>query len=183
MFWPGSILFVMLIWEKGVIMMKQRYYVYGSAAPKINEQQSYPQRKQVVRKKTTPVPKKAVKPEAVSYPVTQIVFCVLVTFAVFFIIIYRYSTITEMNYALAVLNKEYETLKDNNRKLQVSIGSKINQENIRKIAEERLNMKMPDSYQKVPVKVPKVNYSTVSIVEQEQKKNIVKSLLVFFGFD
>jgi len=164
-------------------MMKQRYsYVYGSAAPKFNEQ-PYPQRKsQSYGRKTAPVPKEVIKPETVSYPMAQIIVCIIITFAVFFTIIYRYSTITEMNYELSLLSKEYETLKDSNRKLQVSIGAKINQENIRKIAEERLNMKMPDSYQKVPVKVPKVNYSTVTIEEQKEKEGILKSLLMFFGF-
>ena len=93
-------------------------------------------------------------------------------FAVFSIIIYRYSTITEMNYALSALNKEYGALKDSNRKLQVSIGSRINQENIRRIAEERLNMKMPDSYQKIPVKVLKL--ITVLLLFRHRKRKTVR---------
>ena len=123
-----------------------------------------------------------IKPEIESFPLTQMIICIIIVFA-FSTIIYRYSTITEMNYALSALNKEYESLKDSNRKLQVSIGSKINQENIRKIAEERLNMKMPDSYQKIPVKVQKVNYSTLNIEAQEAKNSTLKALLLFFGFE
>lgn len=163
--------------------MKNKYdYVYGSVAPKF-EEQSYPQKRRSTERKSTPAPKVLVKPETETFPITQIIICIVITFAVFSIIIYRYSTITEMNYTLSALNKEYETLKDSNRKLEVSIGSKINQENIRKIAEERLNMKMPDSYQKVPVKVPKVNYSTVAIESNEEKTNTLRSLLMFFGLE
>ncbi|NLM10191.1 MAG: cell division protein FtsL [Clostridiaceae bacterium] len=163
--------------------MKYRYnYVYGSAAPKLNEQ-PYQQKRKSTRRKTTPAPKVVIKPEIESFPLTQMIICIIIVFAVFSTIIYRYSTITEMNYALSALNKEYESLKDSNRKLQVSIGSKINQENIRKIAEERLNMKMPDSYQKIPVKVQKVNYSTLNIEAQEAKNSTLKALLLFFGFE
>ncbi|AGC69148.1 cell division protein FtsL [Thermoclostridium stercorarium subsp. stercorarium DSM 8532] len=160
--------------------MKEKYYVYGSAAPKLNEQ-PYPRKRQRTVRKTTPVPSVAAKPVTAEYPVVQIIVCIVITFAVFFTIIYRYSTITEMNYKLSALNKEYESLKDSNRKLEVSINSKINQENIRKIAEERLNMKMPDSYQKIPVKVPKVNYSTVNLEEEKEKESFWKSMLMFFG--
>jgi len=163
--------------------MKNSYdYVYGSTAPKFQEQ-PYPQKRQGTERKSTPAPRVLAKPEPEAFPITQIIVCIVIIFAVFSIIIYRYSTITEMNYALSALNKEYESLKDSNRKLQVSIGSRINQENIRKIAEERLNMKMPDSYQKVPVKVPKVNYSTLVIESKEEKNSFLNSLLMFFGME
>lgn len=164
--------------------MSKRYdYVYGSAAPKLNEQPYQPKR-QVTRRKNTPVPKKQIRPEAEPFPTARIVICILIAFAAVSVIIYRYSAITEMNFSLAALNKEYESLKDSNRKLEVSINTKINQENIRKIAEERLNMKMPDSYQKIPVKVPKVNYSTFSLTEQEEKSTpVLKAVLTFFGIE
>lgn len=161
--------------------MKAGYdYMYGSTAPKLNEK-SYPHRKHNKGRNATPAPKEVLKPEADTFPVAQVIICIIITFAVFATIIYRYSTITEMNFALAKLNEEYETLKDGNRKLEVSINSKINQENIREIAEERLNMKMPDSYQKIPVKVPKVNYSTVTVEGKEEKNGFLKTLFMFLG--
>ncbi|NLX77583.1 MAG: cell division protein FtsL [Clostridiaceae bacterium] len=165
--------------------VKYRYnYIYGSAAPKLNEQPK-PERqsRQSTGRKTTPAPRVVPKPEAESFPLAQTIICIIMVFAVFSVIIYRYSTITEMNYALSALNKEYEALKDSNRKLQVSIGSRINQENIRRIAEERLNMKMPDSYQKIPVKVPKVNYSTLAVQAQEEKNSPLRTVLMFFGLE
>jgi hypothetical protein len=60
--------------------------------------------------------------------------------------------------------------------LQADISASINQENIRQIAEEELNMKMPDSYQKIPVKVPKVNYSTVTQQIPEEKETTLISM-------
>lgn len=161
---------------------KYRYnYIYGSAAPKLDE---HPQQQESeVRRKSTPTPKKATKPELETFPMAQMIICILIVFAVFSTIIYRYSTITEMNFALSTLSEEYESIKDNNRKLQVSIGSTINQENIRRIAEERLNMKMPDSYQRIPIKVPKVNYSTLALAEQEEKSTTLESLLLIFGLE
>lgn len=164
--------------------MKNRYnnYVYGSAAPKYQEQ-TYQDKRKSTERKSTPKPKVIAKPEIQVFPMAQMIICIIITFTVFSTIIYRYSAITEMNYALSALNKEYETLKDSNRKLQVSIGTKINQENIRKIAEERLNMKMPDSYQRVPIKVPKVNYSTLNIDTQEEKGGTLKALLLFLGLE
>lgn len=161
--------------------MEHRYeYIYGSAAPKLDEHPQQPE-KQV--RKNTPVKKKLIKTESETFPLVQMVICIILVFGILFTIIYRYSTITEMNFALSSLNKEYESLKDNNRKLQVDIGARINQENIRKVAEERLNMKMPDSYQKIPVMVSKINYSTVTQVEEEDKKISLKSLLMIFGFN
>lgn len=167
-----------------MICMKYRNsYIYGSAAPKFDEQQHRPERQAKTRR--NPTHKKAVitEIEVEVLPVAQMIICILIAFAIFSTIIYRYSTITEMNCLLSALNEEYETLKDDNRKLQVSIGSRINQENIRRVAEERLNMKMPDNYQKIPVKVPKVNYSTLSIVEQEEEQINLKSILLFFGIE
>jgi hypothetical protein len=69
-------------------------------------------------------------------------------------------------------------LKDGNRKLQAEISTSINQENVRKIAEERLGMKMPDSYQRIPVKVPKVNYSMVTEIAPEEERTTLLSLLM-----
>ncbi|HZK27761.1 MAG TPA: cell division protein FtsL [Thermoclostridium sp.] len=175
-------------WQKpfkeGMIRMKYRNsYIYGSAAPQLNEPQQTPERQ--AKTNRNPVHKKTVvtEIEVEILPVAQMIICILIAFAIFSTIIYRFGTITEMNCVLSALNEEYETLKDDNRKLQVSIGSTINQENIRKIAQERLNMKTPDSYQRIPIEVPKVNYSTLAIVEQEAEQIDFKSILLFLGIE
>lgn len=156
--------------------MDHRYnYIYGSAAPKLPER---PEREQTRVRKRKPVVKKAVEPETVAFPLMQMIVCILVAFAVLFSIISRFSAITEMNCTLSELAKEYETFKDSNRKLQADIGARINLENIRTIAENKLNMKMPDSYQRIPVKVPRVNYSLVNKETQQESKHTLLSLII-----
>ena len=39
-------------------------------------------------------------------------------------------------------------------------------------------MKMPDSYQRIPVKVPKVNYSMVTEIAPEEERTTLLSLLM-----
>lgn len=152
-------------------------YMYGSAAPKLPEQ---PQKEQRHIQRKPPAGKKAIVIEPQTFPLAQMIICIIVGFVILFTVIYRYSTITQMNCVLSELSKEYETLKDSNRKLQAEIGARINLENVRQIAEEKLNMKMPDSYQKIPVKVPKVNFSTVTQKTKEDEKSFKSLLLAFF---
>ena len=159
--------------------MDSRYgYMYGSAAPKLPEQPN--QEKQQVHRKP-PVRKKAIQPEPEAISIAPMVFCIVIGFAILFTMIYRFGAITEMNIALSELSEDYEEIKDNNRKLQAEIGASINQENIRRIAEERLNMKMPDSYQRIPVKVPRANYSMIAENTAEKDNSIFKSIFMIFS--
>jgi len=160
--------------------VKTKYdYIHGSAAPKLPVQ---PQRvEQQKERKNPPVRKKVIEPEFRAIPIGKMVFCILIGFGILFTIIFRFSTITEMNCKLTALNQEYESLKDSNRKLQADIGVRINLENVRKIAEEQLDMKTPDSYQRIPVKVPRVNFSRVSQEKPEEKKTIKSILMAYFN--
>jgi len=155
--------------------MEPNRYIYGSAAPQLHEQPQTAERQ--VRR--PPVKRKApvAMPEPVRYPMAGTVFCIAVGFVILFTLICRFATITEMNGELSAMNAQLEQLKDNNRKLQAEISASINQENIRRIAEERLKMKMPDSYQRIPVNVPKVNYSTITLQAAEEEKSTLMSIL------
>lgn len=160
--------------------MKTGYnYVYGTAAPKIPYQ---PQREEKQRNVNIPKRKTVVQPERRTIPLGQIVVCILIGFAIFFTLIFRFSALTELNCELAAQKQKYEQLKDENRKLQAKIGSQINLENVRRIAEERLGMKMPDNYQRIPVKVPKVNYSLVTgSVREEERKTLKSWVAAYFN--
>jgi len=157
--------------------MKTKYYVYGTAAPKIPYQ---PQREENQRIINTPRRKAVVHLEQRTVPLGQIITCILIGFAIFFTLIFRFSALTELNCKLAAQKQRYEQLKDENRKLQAKIGSQINLENVRRIAEERLGMKMPDNYQRIPVKVPKVNYSLVTGTVHEEEKTTLKSWIAAY---
>ncbi|NLM28128.1 MAG: cell division protein FtsL [Clostridiaceae bacterium] len=157
--------------------MKTKYYVYGAAAPKIPYQ---PQREENQKVINIPKRKTVVQPEHRAVPLAQIIFCILIGFAIFFTLIFRFSAITELNCELAAQKQKLEQLKDENRKLQAKIGSQINLENVRRIAEEKLGMKMPDNYQRIPVKVPKVNYSLVTGTIPEREEKTLKSWITAY---
>ncbi|MDI9483536.1 MAG: septum formation initiator family protein [Bacillota bacterium] len=159
--------------------MKAKYnYVYGTAAPKIPYQ---PQREENQKTINTPKRKAVVQLEQRTVPLGQIIFCILMVFAIFFTLIFRFSALTELNCELAAQKQKHEQLKDENRKLQAKIGSQINLENVRRIAEDKLGMKMPDNYQRIPVKVPKVNYSLVTgTVHKEETKTLKSWIAAYF---
>mgnify|MGYP000883784754 CR=1 FL=1 len=158
--------------------MKSKYhYVYGTAAPKIPYQPHREENKKIIN---TPKRKAVVQLEQRTVPIGQIIICILIAFAIFFTLIFRFSAITELNCELAAQKQKYEQLKDDNRKLQAKIGSQINLENVRRIAEERLGMKMPDNYQRIPVKVPKVNYSLVTGAIQKEERSTLKSWIAAY---
>ncbi|MDD4296724.1 MAG: cell division protein FtsL [Ruminiclostridium sp.] len=160
--------------------MDSRYnYIYGSAAPKLPER---PAREEQRVRRHKPVRKKAVQPEIAVFPLAKMVVCILIGFGILFTMISRFSIITEMNCELSALAGEYEELKDNNRRLQAEISARINLEKVRTIAENELNMKMPDSYQRIPVKIPKVNYSLVmQEIGKEEKASLKSLIMAYFG--
>jgi len=131
-------------------------YVYGSAAPKIPvEHQSHTENKVVRRVSSKPLPSGS------SIPKVQMIFCIVFMVAVSFVILYRYSLISELNYRMSKLTEEYNRLRDENRALNVEIETSINLDYVKEFAETRLNMHKPDSYQIVTVSVPKSDYSVV----------------------
>jgi len=140
-------------------------YVYGSVAPKLPpESERHDARKQA--------PKAAPRLSQPSLPKVQMIFCVIFMVAVSFIILYRYSVISELSNRMGVLTKEYNTLRDENRMLKVEIEKSINLNYVKEIAETKLNMHKPYSYQLVLVDVPKSDYNVVvnqSYIEEATK--------------
>lgn len=138
-------------------MERNSSYIYGSVAPKIPQKTGrYPERKKVTRS----VPQKAM-PSQSSIPKVQMIFIVVFMVAVSFVILYRYTTISEMNYKMGMLTQEYDKLRDENRALKVDIETRINLDYVKEYAETNLRMHKPDNYQLVLVDVPKSDYSVV----------------------
>jgi cell division protein FtsL len=139
-------------------MENRNRYIYGSAAPQMPVRQ---EEKQPVRREQ---PKKAVPVAAPKYahvPKAKLFFAILAMFSICFVILYRFSALAEMNYQMGVMTKEYDKLRDENRKLKVEIETSINLSNVEKLAMEKLGMHKPDKSQLVPVSIPKNNYSVV----------------------
>lgn len=130
-------------------------YVYGSVAPKLPQE---PQKRDAQEQ----VPGKAMpRLSQSSLPKLQMIFCVIFMVAVSFIILYRYSAISELGNRMGKLTAEYNSLRDENRMLKVEIEKSINLDNVKQIAETKLRMHKPYSYQLVLVDVPKSDYNVV----------------------
>ncbi len=160
-------------------MDRNNSYIYGSAAPKLPERDGSPQKQQrierKVQKQTRPAPKFA------SIPKGKLFFAMIFITAVCFVILYRFTVITELNTQMGDLTKKYDRLRDENRMLNVDIQTSINLDYVKEIAETKLNMHKPDQYQLVLVNVPKSNYSVVLnhdyIDSTSQKTSIMEKLM------
>ena len=142
-------------------MERKNGYMYGGAAPKLPEREEKSFENQRVQKKVAIKP----LPARSTIPKSKMMFCVMFMVAISFIVLYRYSVISELNFSMGNLNEEYSKLTDENRKLEVDIATSINLDRVKEIAETQLNMHKPESYQVVVVSIPKNNYSVV--VDQE----------------
>ncbi|HHU91167.1 MAG TPA: cell division protein FtsL [Clostridiaceae bacterium] len=138
-------------------MDRKNSYVYGSAAPSMPQRAKQPLEQQRVERKPSirPIPQKSDIPKA------KLIFAVLFVASVCFGILYRFCVITEMNTRMGALTEQYNQLRNENRMLNVEIETGIDLNKVKEIAETKLDMHTPDSYQIVLVNVPKSNYSVV----------------------
>lgn len=138
-------------------MERRNGYIYGSAAPKLPEQAERPIETQKIQKRAyrKPLSQKQIIPKA------KMLFGIAFMVAISFVILYRFSVIAELNYKMGTLTDEYNRLRDENRRLEVEIATSINLDRVKELAETKLNMHKPDSYQTILVSVPKNNYSVV----------------------
>lgn len=137
-------------------MESKNRYIYGSAAPQMpqRQEQKQPVRKQEVRVAPRPAPRYAHVPKA------KLFLAITVLVVMCFVILYRFTSLSQLNYQMGVLTNQYDQLRDQNRKLKVDIETSINLDNV-KAAAEGLGMHKPDKFQIIPVNVPKNNYSVV----------------------
>ncbi|HHW48103.1 MAG TPA: cell division protein FtsL, partial [Clostridiaceae bacterium] len=105
----------------------------------------------------------------------------MVVFCMFFLIMYRYAMITELNYEIVEAESDYNKIKDNNARLMVEIEKETDLRKIKEIAEEKLNMKKPDKFQTVYISVPKNDFTVVADAYKEtgdkENTNILTALL------
>jgi len=113
------------------------------------------------------------------------------TFLVFLIgllVLYRYASITEINYKVDETIRNYNELKNQNDRLGIEIAKSINLQEIRRISEERLGMQKPSSYQIVNISVPPVDQTELPDIKIEVKtdnkswnEKILIEIKQFFG--
>lgn len=133
-------------------------YVQGTAAEKI-EYNVYEENEVLKAKKQQKSNNKSK---------VKIVFTVLIAFACCLTLIFRYAQITEMNYKLLKINKQYNEIRNENSRLKVEIEKKLDLQTIKANAETRLGMQKPDRHQVVRVSIPKTDFTQVA----DEYKNI-----------
>jgi len=141
--------------------MKNDNYVYGTSAKKI-QYDVYEENKVLKEKK---------KYRSNRFIKLKIVFSILLVFIAGFIVMYRYALITDLNYKISKLEKEYENLKDDNLRLKIAIEKDTDLSKIKTIAEERLCMQKPDKYQIIHIRVPKNNFTVTSDTYKNNTEN------------
>jgi cell division protein FtsL len=86
----------------------------------------------------------------------------MIIFAIGMLVLFRYASITELGYRLNEQNKLYEEVSNENKRISVDIARQVNLSDIRRIAEERLKMQEPQSYQIVHIEVPSIDETNVN---------------------
>ncbi|MCX7843583.1 MAG: cell division protein FtsL [Clostridia bacterium] len=133
-------------------MIQTGKYVHGTAAEKL-EYDVYSENKVLKAKKLQRSNNKAK---------FKLICAILMMFSVCFFVMYRYAVITELNYKIYQMNKQYNEVRNENSSLRVQIEKECDLNSIREIAVKKLGMQMPDKYQIAYVKVPKHNYTKVA---------------------
>lgn len=140
-------------------MESRSRYVYGSAAPNL------PQRPE--RQPTRPTEKRRIKVSRVTPPAyghvpkAKLLFCVIMLAAMCFVMLYRFSILSDLNTTMNRMNEKYNALRNENRILKVEIETSIDLDRVKQVAETEMGMHKPDRFQIIPVSVPKNDYTVV----------------------
>lgn len=149
-------------------MIKNGQYVQGTTAEKI-AYDVYEENNVLKTKK---------KQKSYAKVKFKAVCCLMAVFAVGTFTMYRYATITQMNYSLAKQTKAYNDLVKENSILSVQIEQAMDLQKIRSVAENTLGMQKPEKYQIKYVSVAKDNYTKVSAAYANESGS--NSLLAWF---
>lgn len=145
----------------------ERNYVNGTAAKKL-EYDVYEENKVLKAKKKAKSDNKA-KLKTTGY--------VMIIFALGFVLMYRYALITEVNYNLNRLERQYTEIRNENSRLKVAIETETDLAKVKELAQQRLGMQEPDMFQIVYVNIPKSDYTAVA----ESYHNMDKSSKSMFA--
>ena len=150
--------------------------MYGSAAPQLPQT---PERREPLKREiVAPATHSAVSAYA-NVPKAKLFAGVMMLSIMCFVMLYRFSILTDLNSKMGIMTRDLSLIRDENRMLRVDIETSINRDNVKKIAEEQLGMHKPDKFQVVPVSVPKNNYSVV--LDQQYIEDASGTKNSFFG--
>ncbi len=143
---------------------KKNNYIYGTSAERIQyDTYDIYETNEILKEKKNQRLNRAIK--------VKYIILIIIGFTSICFISYRYATITNLNYELNKLTKQYENLKSENSKLKVAIEKNTDLSQIKEIAESKLGMQKPDKYQIVYIKVPKSDFTITSSDYKNNVKN------------
>ena len=94
----------------------------------------------------------------------------MIAFFMGLFVMYRYTTITELNFRISRLQNEYSAIVNDNQSIKIAIENGTNLSKISLAASEKLGMQKPDKYQVNYIRIPKTNYTVAGIIEEETEK-------------
>jgi cell division protein FtsL len=134
------------------LIQTKESYVHGTAARKL-EYNVYEENTVLKAKRKQRSNNKA-KAKMVLY--------IMTVFAMCFVVMLRYTQITELNYKIERKNKEFHSLRNDNSRLKVAIEKEMDLNKVRELAQQKLGMQKPDKYQVVYIKVLKNDFTKVA---------------------
>lgn len=159
-------------------------YVYGSVAESVqvgNESEVYDPYKDnpLLKSKKTARDNARMK--------VKIMFNILFVFCLCGLVMSRYAQVSQLNYENNKLEKEYNEMVNQNQLLTIKIENARSLDNIREVAENRLQMHKPNKNQIVYIDVPKKDVtlpakkkeSGVILIVNNIENGIKKFLSVF----
>ncbi len=141
-------------------------YVYGSVAEKVKydpyEDNAILKSKKIARDN--------------SRLKVRIILNIILVFAMFIIVMFRYAQISKLNYESNILKSEYTKIQNENQLLVIDIQNAMDLKNIRQIAETKLDMHKPDKSQIVYVSVSKKDVTITANKEQSKLTILFNSI-------
>lgn len=106
----------------------------------------------------------------------KIMFNILIIFCICGLTMFRYAQVSQLNYENNKLEKEYDELIKQNELLTISIENARSLNNIREVAENRLQMHKPNKNQIIYVNVPKKDVTLPAKKKESDVILIVKGV-------
>lgn len=140
-------------------MSRRQQYVYGNLAEKAIYKES-PELQHIIKKRKH---KKSQK---------RLLMCITIFALLFGLIIFRSINMIQLNNELLTEQEKYNALLDQNARMTVKVNNKLNDNQIRTIAQQRLGMKVPTETQKIYIHVNRGNLTlTASDLEKGEENN------------
>ncbi len=152
-------------------------YVYGAVAEKLNDNIAEKLNDNIYDPyEENPVLKAKKVARSNAKLKTKIIFNILIIFSLGALTMFKFAQISQINYETNKLNKQYVAIQNENRLLEIEIENARSLENIREVAEDKLQMHKPNKNQIVYISVPKEDVIVLASNEPSKAVTILKTV-------